>query len=97
MTSPKMTEKEAANIACSREIGEDILRYIGTRRQWLQSYELKMALIFNPKTPVGISMRFVPHLRINDLRTLAKSRSVAQPLKTLSRQRIEMLDKAGRS
>lgn len=97
MTSPKMTEKEATNIACSREIGEDILRYIGSRRQWLQSYELKMALIFNPKTPVGISMRFVPHLRINDLRTLAKSRSVAQPLKTLSRQRMEMLDKAGRS
>ena len=37
-----------------------------------------------------------PLLDINDLRTLAKSRSVSQPLKTLSRQRIEMLDKAGR-
>ncbi|MCA9575437.1 MAG: hypothetical protein H6726_15385 [Sandaracinaceae bacterium] len=95
--SPKMTEKEAANIACSREIGEDILRYIGTRRQWLQSYELKQALLFNPKTPVGISLRFVPHMRINDLRTLAKSRSVAQPIKTVARQRLDTLDKAGRS
>ncbi|MCA9532639.1 MAG: hypothetical protein KC593_03135 [Myxococcales bacterium] len=97
MTSPKMTEKEAANIACSREIGEDILRYIGTRRQWLQSYELKSALLFNPKTPVGISLRFVPHMRVNDLRTLAKSRSVAQPIKTVARQRLDTLDKAGRT
>ncbi|MBK7777678.1 MAG: hypothetical protein IPL19_11855 [Sandaracinaceae bacterium] len=96
MSSPKMTEKEATNIACSREVGADVLRYIGTRRKWLQSYELKMALIFNPKTPVGISMAFIAHLRLNDLRTLAKSRSVAQPLKTLARQRVEMLEKAGR-
>ncbi|MBK7153228.1 MAG: hypothetical protein IPH72_15890 [Sandaracinaceae bacterium] len=96
MSSPKMTEKEATNIACSREVGADVLRHLGTRRKWLQSYELKMALIFNPKTPVGISMAFIAHLRLNDLRTLAKSRSVAQPLKTLARQRVEMLEKAGR-
>jgi hypothetical protein len=97
VTSPKMTEKEATNMACSREIGEDILRYIGTRRQWLGSYELKQALLFNPKTPVGIALRFVPHMRINDLRTLAKSRSVAQPIKTVANQRLETLQKSGRS
>ncbi len=97
MTSPKMTEKEATNIACSREIGEDILRYIGTRRKWLQSYELKQSLLFNPKTPVGIALRFVPHMRINDLRTLAKSRSVSQPIKTVARQRLDQMEKSGRS
>ena len=96
ITSPKMTEKEATNIACSREVGEDILRYIGNRRKWLSSYELKSALIFNPKTPVGISLRFVSHMRINDLKTLSKSRSVPQPVKTVALQRLEQMRKKGR-
>ncbi|MEO0325028.1 MAG: hypothetical protein AAF447_18855, partial [Myxococcota bacterium] len=58
VSSPSMREQEAVAIAHSKEVGEHVLRYIGGRKQWLSSYELKKALLFNPKTPVGISMRF---------------------------------------
>lgn len=89
ITSPSMSAAEASGIAHSKEVGEDILRYIGNRKEWARSYEIKIALVFNPKTPVGIALRFISHLRANDLKTVAKSRNVPSPVKSAASQRIQ--------
>ena len=88
ISSPSMTDAEAAGIAHSKEIGEDVLRYISNRKDWTRSYEVKKALIFNPKTPVGLSMRFLAHLRKNDLKTLSRSRGVPSALKTAAKHKL---------
>ena len=90
-----MRDTEAVNIAHSKEVSEEILRYISNKKEWLKSYEIKRALVFNPKTPVGISMRFLNHLRTNDLKTLTKSRGIPNTLKTTARQRMEQRAKKG--
>lgn len=89
ITSPQTTDVEAANVARSKEVSEEILRYIGNRREWGRSYELKRALVFNPKTPMSISLRYLGHMRPNDLKTLARSRGVAQSMKSAAQQRIQ--------
>lgn len=89
ISSPSMRADEAVAIAASREISEDILRYIANKREWLRGYEIKKMLVFNPKTPVGISLRFLAHLRANDLKALARSRGIPGPLKSAAQQRIE--------
>ncbi|MCA9582126.1 MAG: hypothetical protein KC416_10065 [Myxococcales bacterium] len=88
ISSPQMTAQEAEAVAGNREIGEDILRFIAGRREWLKSYELKKALVFNPKTPVGISLRFLSHMRTNDLRDLSRSKNVSAPIKSAALQRM---------
>jgi hypothetical protein len=88
VSSPSTTEAEANNMAHSRQIGEDVLRYIGNKREWLGNYELKKALMFNPKTPVGISMKFVAHLHVSDLRDLSRSRGVPAAVKAAAVQRL---------
>jgi ATP-dependent protease HslVU (ClpYQ) ATPase subunit len=89
IASPTMTEAEAVGIAFSKEVSEDVLRFIGNnRRDWLRNYELKRALIFNPKTPVGISLSLLAHLRDSDLKTLARSRNVGSAIKAAAAQRI---------
>ncbi|MEM1413829.1 MAG: hypothetical protein AAGH15_02970 [Myxococcota bacterium] len=93
ISSPAMREQEAVAIAHSKEVGEHILRYIGGKKQWLASYELKKALLFNPKTPVGISMRFMAHLRANDLRMLSKNKNVPGALRRNAKQRMELREK----
>lgn len=93
ISSPGMTEAEAARVAVSKQIGEDILRYIGNRRDWLGNYEVKRNLVFNPKTPTGISLRFLSHLRANDLRSLARSKNVPASLRTAATQRMAQRDK----
>jgi len=88
ITSPAMKEAEAARMAASKQISDDILRYIGNRRDWLGNYELKRNLLFNPKCPMGISMKFISHLRVTDLRMLARSKGVPASLRSAAKQRV---------
>lgn len=90
--SPAATETEAARAAMSKQVAVEILRYIGNRRDWLGNYEVKRALMFNPKTPDGISMRFLSHLRFSDLRALARSKNVPASLRTAANRRLTQRD-----
>jgi hypothetical protein len=89
ISSPTMSENEAKNAAQSREVSEDVLRYIGRKREWLRSYEIKRHLCNNPKTPLALSMTFLAHLRRNDLRALSRSRGIPSPLKQAAKRRAQ--------
>jgi hypothetical protein len=93
ITSPAMGENEVVPIAMSKEVGEDILRFIGNKRDWTKNHEIKHGLVFNPKTPVGISLRFIGHMRDDELRTLSRSRNVSQPLKAAALQKLAAKEK----
>jgi len=92
ISSPAIGESEAKNAAQSREVSEDVLRYIGRKREWLQSYEMKRHLCNNPKTPIAISMTFLSHLRRNDLRALSRSRGIPGPLKQSAKRRAKKFE-----
>jgi hypothetical protein len=92
IASPAMSESEAKNAAQSREVSEDVLRFIGKKREWLRSYEIKRHLCNNPKTPIAISMTFLNHLRRNDLRALSRSRGIPGPLKQAAKRRSKQFE-----
>ncbi|MGB5810013.1 MAG: hypothetical protein WBG86_05745 [Polyangiales bacterium] len=92
ISSPAIGESEAKNAAQSREVSEDVLRYIGRKREWLRSYEIKRHLCNNPKTPLALSMGFLSHLRRNDLKTLARSRGIPGPLKQAAKRRSKQFE-----
>ncbi len=93
ITSPAMTEAEVPPIAKSKEVGEDILRYIGNNRQWTKNHEIKHALVFNSKTPVGITLRFLPHLRDAELKELSRSKGVSASVKSAATGRLQAKEK----
>jgi hypothetical protein len=95
ISSPSMTDAEAAAIATSKQISEEVLRYIGNRREWLRNYDIKRSLSFNPKTPLGIAMRFLSHLRLNDLRSLARSKNVPASLRSAAHQKAAQREAKG--
>jgi hypothetical protein len=86
VSSPQMTTAEAAEIAKSKDVSEEILRYVGIKKDWIRSSEVKHNLVFNPKCPVGISLRFLGHMRADELRTLARSRNVSAQIRSLAAQ-----------
>ncbi|HEX6242661.1 MAG TPA: hypothetical protein VFZ61_17225 [Polyangiales bacterium] len=96
ITSPAMSENEVVPISMSKEVGEEVLRYIGNKREWTKNHEIKHGLVFNPKTPVGISLRFIGHLRDEELRVLSRSRNVAQPLKSAAMAKLLIKEKKER-
>ncbi|HEX5661329.1 MAG TPA: hypothetical protein VFX59_29270 [Polyangiales bacterium] len=96
ISSPAMQAAEVIPILRSKEVGEDVIRYVGNKREWTKSHEVKHALVFNPKSPVGISLRFIGHLRDDELKTLSRSRNVSQPLKSAALQKIAAKEKKDR-
>lgn len=76
LRSPKLTEDEVEGIAAMRGVSEDILRDIGSSREWTRSYTVVHSLVKNPKTPPGVSQRLMSRLRSNDLTLLSKDRGV---------------------
>ena len=91
-----MNEAEAAQAAASKEVAVDVLRFIGFKKEWLSHYEVKRTLVFNPRTPTGIALRFIQHLREHDLKTLARSRNVPMPVKTAANQRYQQKQRGRR-
>lgn len=87
-SSPLMTESDAARIAASRSVMDEVLRIIAQNRSFTRSYQVKLNLITNPKTPFTFSSRMIPHLRDNDLRSIAKSRNVPANIQLCCRQQL---------
>jgi hypothetical protein len=87
-SSPMLTENEAARIAANRNVMEDVLRIIAQNRSFTRSYQVKLNLVTNPRTPLSFSARMVPHLRDSDLRSIARSKNVPANIQTLAQQQM---------
>jgi hypothetical protein len=88
--SPKIREDEIEAISKSRQVCEDVLRQIASTKEWSKSYQIKLNLANNSKTPLPISMKFLSHFREPDLRKLAKSKNIPQALATQARRLAEV-------
>jgi hypothetical protein len=89
VNSPKITESEILSIATNRQVNEEILREIAMNREWLRNYQIRLALVNNPKTPLAISMAQVTYLNQRDLGLLAKSKGVPRPIVIAAQGRLK--------
>jgi hypothetical protein len=93
-SSPMLNESDAARIASSRSVIEDVLRIICRNPEFTRSYQVKLNLVVNPRTPFTFSSRMLPLLRDNDLRLIGKSKQVPGAIGIAARN--HMLRKQGK-
>jgi hypothetical protein len=74
--SPAVSEREVEAILKNRSVPEEVIRYVSSRREWLRHYNVKLALVFNPKTPLATAIHFLPYLRVGELRNAARSKAI---------------------
>lgn len=86
--SPRMTENDAARIAASRAVSDDVLRIIANNRELTRSYQVKLNLIMNPRTPFTFTSRLMPHLRLTDLRSLSRSKNVPGAVQKVAKNQL---------
>ncbi|MCA9502041.1 MAG: hypothetical protein H6748_02425 [Spirochaetaceae bacterium] len=91
--SPKLTETEVVGFAQSRSLSDELLRIIASNRDWTKNYQIKLALVTNPKTPTPQALKFLNYLQDKDLRSLMKSRDVSN---NVSAQARRLLTKKGK-
>ena len=72
-----------------RNIPEDILRAIGTNRDWMKKYSVMLQFIRNPKAPVGITLNFINRLNPRDLKMLSTDKGVPEVLRRRAKEMVE--------
>lgn len=92
--SPGVTDIEAARYASNQSLGEDVIRYISTKREWTRLYGIKVSLCRNPKTPIAEATKLLPFLREKDLINIMKSKGVPSALVAQARK-LQMQRKGG--
>jgi hypothetical protein len=83
-------DSEIEQIATSRAVGHDVLDTIGNNRGWTRKYGVVVALVKNPRTPVGIAMRLLPRVAVRDLQGLARDRNVAEAVRSGAKRLYRM-------
>ena len=83
-------DSEIEQIATSRAVGHDVLDTIGNNRSWTRKYGVVVALVKNPRTPVGIAMRLLPRVAVRDLQGLARDRNVAEAVRSGAKRLYRM-------
>jgi hypothetical protein len=88
LSSPKLTENEVEGIARMANVGEEVLRIIGSNRGWVKSYTITVGLARNPKTPIAMSLHLLQRLTERDVKMLASDRNVPEPVRIAARKRV---------
>jgi hypothetical protein len=74
--SGRMSDSEAAAAASNKNLHGDVLREISSNREFLRKYNVKVALVNNPKCPIGVAMSIVGTLHRTDLNALSRNKNV---------------------
>ena len=80
ISSPRITEVEIVAFARSAKISPALLSKVAANRQWLKNYQVRLALVNNPRTPLPLALKLVTTLRDADLTGLAKSKVLPEEL-----------------
>ncbi len=89
LKNPRITEMEVGLAAQSTTVSEEVLREIGNNRDWTRHYDIKLALVTNPKSPPDVSMNFIRHLRDKDLKEIRRSKNVPGVISTAAKRIIQ--------
>lgn len=83
-----LTAGEITQLVSEKSVSEEIISRVATSRDLTKSYQVKLALILNPKTPLRISMQFLSVLQKFDLKKIAKSKNITGTLRTIAEKKL---------
>jgi len=93
LESPKVSESEVETFATQKNVLEAVLRTIPLKRKFMKNYAITRNLVYNPRTPLDVSLTLVKNLLAHDLKNLADNKEVPDTIRKaalrLFKQRLE--------
>ena len=87
--SPRLTDPEIESFSAMKNISSEILRKIGTHKEWMKRYGIVNNLVRNPRTPIGISMTLVSRLTPRDIKAVAFDRNVPEAIRKTAQKFVK--------
>jgi hypothetical protein len=86
LENPRIADGDIEAYAKSTNVSEDVLRGIANTKEWIKKYPILKGLVFNPKTPIGVTLDLLKRITFKDLEGLAKNRNVPETLRSSARR-----------
>jgi hypothetical protein len=98
LESPKITDGEVETFASQKNVLEAVLRAIPMKRRYAKHYPVIRNLVFNPRTPMDVSLGLMKNLLVADLRNLSSNKQVSDTVRKLAlkmlKQKMETTKKS---
>ncbi|SRR5581483_1653457 len=99
LESPKITDGEVEAFATQKNVLEAVLRAIPMKRRYSKHYPIVRNLVFNPRTPIDVSLGLMKNLLVADLRHLSSNKQVSDTIRKLAlkmfKQKMDTTKKSG--
>lgn len=93
--SPKITEAEIEGFSAMKNVSDEVLRRIGTNRDWTKKYTVINSLVKNPRTPLPIAMGFISRLQPRDLKAISVDRNVPEAIRRSAQRFVKAAVQGG--
>src|ERR1700688_2446367 len=95
-----LTEAQVLRVLSREKIPPGVVRTISQHRKWSISYNVRLALVRHPLSPLATVLAYLPELTVSDLRELASpgivSESLRKYLQAEVQRRIRVREKSAR-
>ena len=96
LESPKITDGEVEGFAQQKNVLEAVLRSIPMKRRFAKNYNIMRNLVYNPRTPLDLSLGLMKILLIRDLKNLSGNKEVSDTIRKVAlRMFKQKLEKKG--
>ena len=90
LDSPKLTDSEVEAIALMKNVSEEVLRVVGTKRDFAKNYAVIHNLVKNARTPIGTTLGLVNRILTSDLRALARNKNIPEVLRKTAQRQVQI-------
>ena len=84
LDSPKVSDGEVENFAQQKNVLEAVLRAIPLKRRFAKNYAITRNLVYNPRTPLDLSLGLMKNLLVHDLKNLSGNKEVSDTIQKLA-------------
>ncbi len=90
LDSPKLTDSEVEAIALMKNVSEEVLRVVGTKRDFAKNYSVIHNLVKNARTPIGTTLGLINRILTSDLRALARNKNIPEVLRKTAQRQVQI-------
>ncbi|MGH9503604.1 MAG: hypothetical protein ACRD20_12205 [Terriglobales bacterium] len=84
LESPKISDGEVERFATQKNVLEAVLRGIPMKRRFAKNYAVVRNLVFNPRTPLDLSLGLMKNMLVGDLRNLSNNKEISDTVRKLA-------------
>ena len=90
-----LTEAQVLKVLSREKIPPGVVRTISQHRKWSISYNVRLALVRHPLSPLATVLAYLPELTVSDLRELASPGIVPESLRKYLQAEVQRRIRAG--